>query len=360
MRAKGYKESGMTEHEACKILGVSPEAGQEAIKKRYRELMRRVHPDAGGRQEEEERQGRRHLRAQEINRAYSLLKGRAPQADGTAGRQGDGRGQGKPAERNESPAWDAPVNIHAYREREVLQYAEGHGGEVLGSFCISRGRYLWTVEEDFPLFLLSMYRCSKQILEEEDAVRPQHAARAVFGVWETDSVRDPSPSRPGLSAGLRSRVQAELAYLLAQQFIDGTALLGELAKERTEDAAGREIYFMPAMLERSGRTAAKSGEVLYPSRIQKHRLYLKNREGRELGYLSFADDRLYYVVIPMLEQRSAQVKIRAAEKPEGKRYQNLELWLRLAGKQNGGMPENLNLQIEKLLADYREQSGICK
>ena len=48
MRAKGYKESGMTEHEACKILGVSPEAGQEAIKKRYRELMRRVHPDAGG------------------------------------------------------------------------------------------------------------------------------------------------------------------------------------------------------------------------------------------------------------------------------------------------------------------------
>ena len=128
MRAKGYRESGMTEHEACKILGVSPEAGQEAIKKRYRELMRRVHPDAGGRQEEEERQGRRHLRAQEINRAYSLLKGRAPQADGTAGRQGDGRGQGKPAERNESPAWDAPVNIHAYREREVLQYAEGHGG----------------------------------------------------------------------------------------------------------------------------------------------------------------------------------------------------------------------------------------
>ena len=117
---------------------------------------------------------------------------------------------------------------------------------------------------------------------------------------------------------------------------------------------------MPAMLERSGRTAAKSGEVLYPSRIQKHRLYLKNREGRELGYLSFADDRLYYVVIPMFEQRSAQVKIRAAEKPEGKRYQNLELWLRLAGKQNGGMPENLNLQIEKLLADYREQSGICK
>ena len=136
--------------------------------------------------------------------------------------------------------------------------------------------------------------------------------------------------------------------------------MGELAKERTEDAAGREIYFMPAMLEQSGRTAAKSGEVLYPSRIQKHRLYLKNREGREVGYLSFADDRLYYVVIPMLEQRSAQVKIRAAEKPEGKRYQNLELWLRLAGKQNGGMPENLNLQIEKLLADYREQSGICK
>ena len=350
----------MTEHEACKILGVSPEAGQDVIKKRYRELMRRVHPDAGGRQEEEKRQGCRHLQAQEINRAYSFLKGRAPQAGGMAGRRGDGRGKGKTGGRNESPSWDAPVNVHAYREREVLQYAEGHGGEVLGSFCISKGRYLWTVEEDFPLFLLSMYRCSKQILDEEDAVRPRDAARAVSGVWKTDFSRDPASSRPERSAGLRSRVQAELAYLLAQQFIDGTVLLGKLVKERTEDAAGREIYFIPAMLERSGGPAAKNGEVLYPSRLQKHRLYLKNREGRELGYLSFADDRLYYVVIPMLEQRSAQVKIRAAEKPEGKKYQNLELWLRLPGKQNGGMPENLNLQIEKLLADYREQSGICK
>lgn len=35
----------MTEREAYKILGISPEAGQDEIKKSYRQLMLRVHPD---------------------------------------------------------------------------------------------------------------------------------------------------------------------------------------------------------------------------------------------------------------------------------------------------------------------------
>ncbi len=56
----------MTELDACRILGVEPGTGMDEIKRKYRKLMHRVHPDAvlgGGAGE-----------AQEINLAYSVLK----------------------------------------------------------------------------------------------------------------------------------------------------------------------------------------------------------------------------------------------------------------------------------------------
>ena len=78
-----------------------------------------------------------------------------------------------------------------------------------------------------------------------------------------------------------------------------------------------------------------------------------------MGYLSFPDDRLYYVVIPLFEQRRVQVKIRAAEKkPSGsgrakKAYQHLHLWIRIPEGEVCRPPESLNLQIENLLQRYR-------
>lgn len=39
-----------------------------------------------------------------------------------------------------------------------------------------------------------------------------------------------------------------------------------------------------------------------------HKLYLKNQSGKELGSLSFSDDRLYYVVVPLFEQKRVQIK----------------------------------------------------
>ena len=36
----------MTRKEACKILGITQNAEETEIKKRYRQLVRRLHPDA--------------------------------------------------------------------------------------------------------------------------------------------------------------------------------------------------------------------------------------------------------------------------------------------------------------------------
>lgn len=335
----------MTVREAYRILGLAPGAGEKEIKKRYRQLMMEIHPDAG-----KFREGESTGAAQEINGAYSVLKKRFGNRTG----EGEaGAGGGRAGGRKDRPPWDAPVNEHAYRAREILHYAEDREGNILGSFSVARGKFLWKTEEDFSLFLLSIYRCGKELLDELDAFRKVR--------------REPA---------FRQQIQAELTYLLAQQFMDGLGLLRELARmerkaerdsEKGNDGeAGNdrgkdpEVFYLAAMAELgAGVKPVPPGAALYPARLKGHRLYLKDGEGREMGYLSFPDDRLYYVVIPLFEQRRVQVKIRAAEKkPSGsgrakKAYQHLHLWIRIPEGEVCRPPESLNLQIENLLQRYR-------
>lgn len=320
-------ESGMTQTEACKILALPPGASKEDIKKRYRQLMQQVHPDVG-----ESVQKAYAYSAQEINLAYGvLIRGRAPGGQGGGDRKPGGT-TGKTAGK-----WDAPVNENAYAEREVLQFAEDCEGAVLGEFRAAYGKYLWTTEEDFSLFLRSVAGCGRRILEEVD----EHLQK-------------------GGQSVLRQQVLAELVYLLAQQFMDKTALLQELAGKETTDLKGNSTFYFSAMVELTGRTVPQEGETLYPAAIRQHRLYLKNQAEQELGYLSFPDDRLYYVIIPLLEQRKARVRIRVAKMPErGKQkrmsgYRKLHLWIMLSGDGQVKEPENLNLSIDRLLEKYKK------
>ena len=316
----------MTRKEACAVLGISADAEKAEIKRKYRQMMRQVHPDSGA----SVKGGVSVHSAQEVNLAYEILSREAAEAERTS----------QAFHRTGKSLWDAPVNGNAYREREIFHYARDHEGSILGSFPIARGKYLWKTEEDFPLFLLSMYQCGKELLDEID-----------------ERLR-----RSELTA-LRQEIQPELTYLLSQQFIDGSALLGELAREKESSREGSHIFYIPAMLELEEKVRApEKGESIVPSRLRKHRLYLKNQEGRELGYLSFLDDRLYYVVIPFFEQKRARIRLQTAGEPEKKgrralgRYQMLHLWIKVSDESPGRLPESLNLQIEGLLQRYEEGS----
>lgn len=323
----------MTKKEAYEILGLAPGTEMTELKKRYRQLMTQVHPDVDASLQESYGYS-----AQEINAAYAVL-GKKKGASKAESPDGGGRTKKSAAKRKKRAVWDAPVNENAYREREVLQYAEEIDGTVLGEFCVARGKYMWKAEEDFPLFLRSIYKCSKELLDEADAALCREAP-----------------------AAMRMQMQAQLSYLLAQQFTDAEAMLKEFAKEEKADGQGRRTFYIPAMLELADKTPApKAGEKLYPARIFRHRLYVKSQTQRETGYLSFLDDRFYYVVIPLFEQKRVQVRMETAQKQVQKRrkaagrYQNLHLWIRLCDA-DGGMPENLNLQIGRLLEKYRENS----
>ena len=229
---------------------------------------------------------------------------------------------------SKTQVWDAPVNLRAWREREIYSYAEDSEGEKIGYFKIAAGKYIWTTEEDFSLFQKSIFACASQILEEVERKKQIYK-----------------------SERLRIQTLAALVYLLAQQFLNSTALLKELGQEQKADAEGNRIFLIPAMLELTGNIQAAEGEVISPKRLTKHRLYVKNSQGEELGYLSFRDDCMYYVVIPLMEQRRVKVRMKAAE---GKKAacQKLNFYVKLLEKDTAGMPESVNLQIEQLLNDY--------
>jgi hypothetical protein len=59
------RSDAMSRAEACAVLGVTPDAGEEEIKAAHRRLMRKVHPDQGGSDE----------LASRVNRARAVLLG---------------------------------------------------------------------------------------------------------------------------------------------------------------------------------------------------------------------------------------------------------------------------------------------
>lgn len=300
----------MTRKKALEILGLTSGASEKAIKKRYRELMAIIHPDAGG-------EHNYPYDAADINIAYEYLMKNEDEPEET---EVSGKKHGKKS----VSKWNAPVNPNAYAEREIYHKVEDSDGTVIGQIVIDEGKYIWTEEEDFSLFLRSLYQCSKQIIFDADpeGIRLQ---------------------------GNDIKLLSELTYLLAQQFVDTEMILSLLAKVVSED----EIYQIPAMLEISGRNTLKKGETIYPSRLQQHKLYVKNTKGKELGYLSFKDDRLYYGIIPLFERRSTRVKMQIhgddVKRSNGKRYLDVDLYMKIDKEKNQFMVESISLKIEELL-----------
>ncbi|HAX12615.1 MAG TPA: hypothetical protein DCX58_05570 [Roseburia sp.] len=328
----------MTRTQAYRVLGLTEDADRAEIKSRYRQLMHKLHPDS--RSEEKENYP---YSAREINEAYGILvkgKGakdsfiRRTKESTTSKAEWEAKRQHR-----QKKNWNAPENPHAYCIRNIYQYVEDADGAVIGEFVITEGKYLWTIEEDFPLFLKSIFACSNRLLQEIEAKLEK-------------SVREEE----------RLKVQAELTYLLAQQFIDAPEMLGHFAEPGRKKEAEDEIFYFAAMLELMDTVHdMRAGTPLFPAALKQHRLFLKKQSGEAAGYLSLKDDRLYYILVPLLEQKRAMVKIQVAAKQDRanmrgrKRYKNLDFWIKVPRKYAGTFPESIGLQIENLLLSYEKK-----
>ena len=329
----------MTVQQAYKIFDVRSDITKMELKKRYRRLMHMVHPDAVLNRDKSNKENVYRYSAYEINEAYTVLFNQTGQESLKSNykydykySEYDEKYYGTDQE-NEEYDFTAPENEHAFCQRNVYHYAEAYNGNNIGRFKVARGRYMWMPDEDFRLFLRSIYECSEELLNRIDE--------------ETGRVHD---------SEYKIIYQAELAYLLAQQFTATSDTLGNILTS-IDDAAN--VFYVGAMLEMLPESGfIKAGMKLFPAGIKKHRLYLMTRSGKEAGYISFKDDRLYYVLIPILEQKRAMVKIEVSSKQDRhntmgeKKYKNIDLWVKIGN--DATFPENINMRIEDLLNRYRE------
>ncbi len=343
--------------QAYEILGVADNADRNEIKRKYRELMHKVHPDACAHntdihQDDIHNSDSYDYSAYEINEAYSVI---CEYIDSSSKKTFNTRYSfydsheydnnmdshfqysdwSASSNKRAYGDWDAPENDNAYCNRSIYHYVEDYDGRNIGSFKIAHGRYIWTVEEDFKLFIRSIFECSEKLLGDIER--------------QLDKSCD---------ADKELVIQAELAYLIAQQFIAATDTLGKILTSLESDDS--EIFYVESMLEvMQGAPFIKAGMTLYPSGIRRHRLYLMTKSGQEAGYVSFRDDRLYYILIPILEQKRALVKIEVSRKQDRlntrqpNKYKNLDLWIKMKDNDDNKFPENINMQIEELLKKYR-------
>lgn len=292
----------MNFNQANQILGLNGTENLSEIKKRYRKLMHQYHPDTGNEDSNY---------ASDINSAYEFL----------IKHEIDEKKREKSRKEYSKKNWSAKENINAYIERPIFHIVEDAEGNKIGMIEVTRGKYYWTIEEEFSLFLKSIYVTAKEVLEETD----------IKNKTEHEDI-------------IKQNYMAELVYLLAGQYIETTDSLNALLKKEAD------IYKISAMVELipGGKINGK-GEQLFPAFVTKHKLYLKNKTGETIGYLSFKDDRLYYVLIPMFEMKLVLLKMTVIS--VGK-YINLDLQIKVDKNKNITAIDNINLKIEALIKKY--------
>lgn len=311
----------MNKSQARKILGLDGSEDKREIKKKYRKLMHEHHPDNSDSDDSK--------LAAKINTAYELIMKDYADSATNSGNQSNksNRSATKRTSRPKHRPWSAKENKNAFCARPILHEVEDFEGNNLGTIEIARGKYIWTKDEEFSMFLKSLYETSKELL---DNARP-----SLF--FELPEI-------------IKQKYLADITYLLTGQFIDSTLTLNELALVEADS------YKVNAMVElESGATPPKPGSMLYPAGVSNHRLFLRNKVGEIIGYLSFKDDRLYYVVIPLFEQKKAQVKMVVADDIQktrrGNKYVDLDLWIRILPTETSAV-ESTNNQIQALLDKY--------
>ena len=309
----------MNKSTARKILGLNGTEDERAIKRKYRKLMHEHHPDNSESEDSE--------LAAKINTAYEMVM---KDFDGSDGKHRSTPKKPTTKKSTKTKNWNAKENKNAYCDRPIFHEVEDYDGSSIGTIEIARGKYVWSKDEEFSLFLKSLYETSKELM---DNARP-----SLF--FEPPAV-------------IKQKYLADITYLLTGQFIDSSLTLNELAVMDTS------AYKIDAMVELEMNTPVpKPGTALYPAGISKHRLYLRNKGGEIVGYLSFKDDRLYYVIIPLFEQKKAQVKMVVSDTPKstryGKKYADIDLWVKIIEDQNSAI-DNTNRKIDELLEKYAKE-----
>lgn len=292
---------------AYHILGVTADDDIHIVKHRYHRLMSRHHPDLV--QTAHPEMQKKHIeKAQLINDAYTTIRESFLNGTGSDRKNGSGKNNGSGNVFSKKGHWKAPVNEHAPCERDIFISGGEYKGHKLDRYLAASGKYFWNPDaEEFDMLLYSLNLAAGRLLDQIEHMND-------FEYNESFS-------------GQRSKYQLDIFHLLSRIFIDPLWCLRKIAAPYP---AAHEIYRFRARISfqelplksgafanKTGRSLSKSswasileeGMRLYPASLKDNRLYVKTKNSRIPGYLSFEDDRLYVLLIPLMREKKVKIKM---------------------------------------------------
>ena len=271
----------MTAEVARTILGVKAGVSEKDLKQRYRRLLTKYHPDAGG------DEVKSHQMAQRIIEAYGVLRDEKPAA-APAHRRG-------PKKTKRKAGWKAPVNTAAYCPRKVYAFQNMDSRGFTDAETVT-GKYYWNPErESFALLAKSVHEACMDILEETEQM------------FFAESSRE-------FHAEQRELYLIKLFHLLMQEYIHPFYCLHKIGiPVQKEENACTFCFDTSILLWRGFGQKGNSlvGEFV-DAFLYEDKLLAFDKSGRLIGRVCFDEDCLYYILLPLFDgpdvKTSVQVK----------------------------------------------------
>ena len=249
----------MTLKEAYKILGASKQDDDREIRAKYKKLLILYHPDSnptGKRAPEDDEKIR------QVIEAYKKIK----------------ESEGQPVLDTYEFTWDTFENKAAFSERNIYVQFKIYDEELPLS-KMARGKFVWDPDmEEFRLF-------SKSVLEECKDIIYDYGA-----TLKPDKVKD-------------------IFHLMMQEYVLPADAARKIGKKIREDDDIEVFVFNGFVKENSADPKASAPTIGAPLNIflQEDRAVIEEIvTGKVLGTVSFDEDELYYVVLPLLEDQNVQ------------------------------------------------------
>ena len=240
--------------EAYKVLGASPKDDPRTVKTKYKKLLILYHPDSdptGKRDPADDEKIR------QVIEAYRKI------------RESDGESGYDPYEFT----WDAFENRNAFSERNIYVQFKMYDEELPLS-KMARGRFVWDPDmEEFRLFSKSVLEACREAITDYDAAPTPDLVKDIF-------------------------------HLMMQEYVLPADAARKLGKKVGEED-GPETYSFVGFVKEASATP---GEPLNIYLREDRAVVEEVVTGKILGTVSFDDDELYYVILPLLEDPEVEVR----------------------------------------------------
>lgn len=287
----------MTLKEAYKILGASKQDDDREIKAKYKKLLILYHPDSDPTRK---RNPEDDEKIRQVIEAYKKIK----------------ESEGEPYFDTYEFTWDAFENKTAFSERNIYVQFKLYDEELPLS-KMARGRFVWDPDmEEFWLFSKSVLEACKDIITDYSTILAPDKVKDIF-------------------------------HLMMQEYVLPADAARKIGKKVREDGDVEVFTFNGFVKENPSDLKVSAPTIGEPLNIflREDRAVVEEIvTGKVLGTVSFDEDELYYVVLPLLEDPKVQAHASVTKFEKSRR----------AGKR---MNVVIELTIQKNLKDTPVANG---